>query len=129
MCIQQHSLLRVYTDEAALLGDQRIFEVVLERARAAKLLGATVHRAQTGFGHSALLHKRGFLDHNYPVIVEIVDVEANIRAFWASIAGLIGATRTLSDLSRSAVQHFAAGVVFAAIATEIIPDVMRAGTP
>jgi PII-like signaling protein len=129
MGIQQHSLLRVYTDEAALLGDQRIFEVVLERARAAKLLGATVHRAQTGFGHSALLHKRGFLDHNYPVIVEIVDVEANIRAFWASIAGLIGATRTLSDLSRSAVQHFAAGVVFAAIATEIIPDVMRAGTP
>lgn len=129
MGIQQHSLLRVYTDEAALLGDQRIFEVVLERARAAKLLGATVHRAQTGFGHSALLHKRGFLDHNYPVIVEIVDVEANIRAFWASIAGLIGATRTLLDLSRSAVQHFAAGVVFAAIATEIIPDVMRAGTP
>lgn len=129
MGIQQHSLLRVYTDEAALLGDQRIFEVVLERARAAKLLGPMVHRAQTGFGHSALLHKRGFLDHNYPVIVEIVDVEASIRAFWASIAGLIGATRTLSDLSRSAVQHFAAGVVFAAIATEIIPDVMRAGTP
>ena len=44
-------------------------------------------------------------------------------------AGLFGATRSLSDLWRSAVQHFAAGVVFAAIATEIIPDVMHAGTP
>ena len=129
MCIQQHSLLRVYTDEAALLGDQRIFEVVLERARAAKLLGATVHRAQTGFGHSALLHKRGFLDHNYPVIVEIVDVEANIRAFWASIAGLIGATRTLSDLSRSAVQHFAAGVVFAPSPLRSFPTSCVPGRP
>ena len=87
---QQHSLLRVYTDEAALLGDRRTFEVVLERARAAKLLGATVHRAQTGFGHNAHIHKRGFLDHNYPVIVEIVDVEERIRDFWTSIAGLGG---------------------------------------
>ena len=44
-------------------------------------------------------------------------------------AGLFGATRSLSKLWRSAVQHFAAGVVFGAIATEIIPDVMHAGTP
>ena len=90
MKTQQHSLLRVYTDEAALLGDRRIFEVVLERAREARLLGATVHRAQSGFGHNAHLHKRGFLDHNYPVIVEIVDTDERVRAFWASIAGLRG---------------------------------------
>ena len=44
-------------------------------------------------------------------------------------AGLFGALRSLSDLLRSAVQHFAAGVVFAAIATEVIPDVMHAGAP
>lgn len=45
------------------------------------------------------------------------------------VAGFFGALRPLSKLSRSAVQHFAAGVVFAAIATEIIPDVMHTGTP
>lgn len=45
------------------------------------------------------------------------------------VAGLFGATRSLSKLWRSAVQHFAAGVVFAAIATEIIPEVMHAGNP
>jgi len=44
-------------------------------------------------------------------------------------AGLLGATRSLSKLWRSAVQHFAAGVVFAAISTEIIPEVMHAGVP
>ena len=44
-------------------------------------------------------------------------------------AGLLGATQSLSKLWRSAVQHFAAGVVFAAISTEIIPEVMHADTP
>ena len=45
------------------------------------------------------------------------------------IGGAIGAWRTLPKLWQSAVQHFAAGVVFAAIASEIIPDVLHAGTP
>lgn len=87
---QAHFLLRIYTDEAALDGDSRVFELVLERARASKMLGATVHRAQGGFGHSAQLHRRGFLDHNYPVIVEIIDLEARARAFWISISKLSG---------------------------------------
>ena len=45
------------------------------------------------------------------------------------IGGAIGAWRTLPELWQSAVQHFAAGVVFAAIASEIVPDVLRAGSP
>lgn len=87
---QPHFLLRIYTDEAALNGDRRVFELVLDRAREAKMLGATVHRAQGGFGHAAQLHRRGFLDHNYRVIIEVVDVEERTRAFWASIASLPG---------------------------------------
>lgn len=87
---QPHCLLRIYTDEAALAGDHRVFELVLDRARQASLLGATVHRAQAGFGHGAHLHRRGFLDHNYPVIVEIVDTEERVRSFWSSIAAMSG---------------------------------------
>lgn len=90
MDTQQHYLLRIYTDEAALLGDRRVFELVLDRAREARLLGATVNRAQGGFGHGAHLHRRGFLDHNYPVIIEIVDLEDRVRAFWADIASTAG---------------------------------------
>ena len=90
MNAQPHFLLRIYTDEAALVGDQRVFELVLERAREAKLLGATVHRAHAGFGHSAHLHGRGFLDHNYPVIIEVIDVEDRLRTFSASIAAISG---------------------------------------
>lgn len=44
-------------------------------------------------------------------------------------AGFLGALAKLPELWRSAVQHFAAGVVFAAIATEIMPSVMHAGAP
>lgn len=87
---QSHCLLRIYTDEAALLGDRRVFELLLERAREARMLGATIHRAQTGFGHGAHVHKRGFLDHNYPVIVEIVDLEDRVRAFWTEIETMGG---------------------------------------
>jgi len=90
MELHSHCLLRVYTDEAALAGDRRVFELVLDRAREARLLGATIHRAQAGFGHSTHLHKRGFLDHNYPVIIEIVDLEKQVRDFWSSISGMSG---------------------------------------
>jgi PII-like signaling protein len=73
-----------------MAGDRRVSDVVLERARDARLLGATVHRAAAGFGHGAHLHRRGFLDHNYPVIVEIVDEEDRLRSFWSGMASLAG---------------------------------------
>lgn len=90
MGTQVYLLLRVYTDEAAIIGDRRVFELVLERAREARVLGATVHRAKAGFGHGAHLHRRGIIDHNFPVIVEIVDLEPRVRNFWDEIAGIGG---------------------------------------
>ena len=45
-------LLRIYTDESAYFGDQKVFEVVTTRARAAGVAGATVLQALVGFGHS-----------------------------------------------------------------------------
>ena len=98
-----HFLLRVYTDEAALVGDRRVFELILDRAKEARLLGATLHRAQAGFGHDSHLHNRGFLDHNYPAIVEIVDVEKRLRDFWHSISTTAGIG--LVTLERVAILH------------------------
>ena len=49
------------------------------------------------------------------------------------IAAVIGATVAVNarpgQVLVSAIQHFAAGVVFAAAAVEILPDVMHAGSP
>ena len=52
-----------------------------------------------------------------------------LPSFGVIAGGILGATRQLSKLAQSGVQHFAGGVVFAAIATEIIPDVLHADTP
>lgn len=53
-----HALLRIYTDETAYCGDRKVFEIVAERARDARLAGATVIEAMIGFGRSAHMHRR-----------------------------------------------------------------------
>lgn len=45
------------------------------------------------------------------------------------VGGIWGSWRQMSPLVQSAIQHFAAGVVFAAIAGEIVPDIIRARYP
>ncbi|HEV7340744.1 MAG: DUF190 domain-containing protein [Sphingopyxis sp.] len=87
---KDYALLRIYTDEMAVSGDKALFEVILEKAKAHKLLGVTVLRGRVGFGHSNLVHATSFLDHNYPLIVEIVDMPATLRNFAAQLHQLKG---------------------------------------
>ena len=79
----QAVLLRIYTDENALVGDRSLIDVIIRRARDAHLAGATVLRGRKGFGESARLHEhRPFdLNDNLPVVIEFVDEEARLRAF------------------------------------------------
>src|SRR3546814_15954285 len=87
---KDYALLRIYTDEMAVSGDKALFEVILEKAKAHKLLGVTVLRGRVGFGHSTLVHAPSFLDHNYPLIVAIVDMPATLRNFAAQLTQLTG---------------------------------------
>ncbi|NWO96025.1 DUF190 domain-containing protein, partial [Escherichia coli] len=59
---QQARLLRIYTDEAAYVGDRKVYEVVASRARDAGLAGVTVLEALIGFGRSAHVHRRHVLE-------------------------------------------------------------------
>ena len=45
------------------------------------------------------------------------------------VGGIAASIRAPGPTTRSAVQHFAAGVVFAALATELLPDVMHRRLP
>lgn len=85
-----NSLLRIFTDEMATSGDRPVFEAILERAKAHHLLGVTVLRGRVGFGHSNLIHAKRFLDHNYPLVVEIIDEDARLRAFVTEIGLMRG---------------------------------------
>lgn len=86
----QAVLLRIYTDEQALLGDQSLIDVIVRRAQEARLAGITVLRGLKGFGAGARLHQhRTFaLSDNLPVVIEIVDQEDKLRAFVQAIEDL-----------------------------------------
>jgi hypothetical protein len=72
-------LLRVYTDESAFFGDQRVFEFIAELARQQKLAGVTVLEAVLGFGRSAHLHRK------HALVIEIIDEEQRLRDFAAQL--------------------------------------------
>ncbi len=54
---------------------------------------------------------------------------AAIPAVAVVAGGVLASLRTPGPTMRSAVQHFAAGVVFAALATELLPEVMHRRLP
>ena len=84
-------LLRLYTDENAHVGDRRLVDELVRRARAAGLAGATVLRGRIGFGARAEPiheHHSFGLGDNMPMVVEIVDVEDKLRGFAESLGGL-----------------------------------------
>ena len=87
---RQAALLRIYTDETAQVGDRPLFELLVQRAREARLAGATVLRGRLGYGHSLLLHAHRSFDfeEDLPLVVEIVDDEAALRRFAATLGDL-----------------------------------------
>lgn len=87
---QSVKLLRIYTDEAAYIGDRKVFEYVASLARERRLAGATVLEALIGFGRSAHLHKRHVLESDRALLVEIVDAEDRLRAFAKEIVEVPG---------------------------------------
>ncbi|EJU13714.1 hypothetical protein LH128_07407 [Sphingomonas sp. LH128] len=79
-------LLRIYTDEAAYIGDRKVFEYVASLARDQKMAGLTVLEALIGFGTSAHVHRRHVLESDRAVVIEIVDFEDALRAFVAGLS-------------------------------------------
>src|SRR3546814_5781658 len=61
-------LLRIYTDEAAYIGDRKVFEYVASLARDRKMAGLTVLEALIGFGASSHIHRRHVLESDRAVV-------------------------------------------------------------
>ena len=95
------ALLRIHIGEADRCEHQPLYEALVLKAREKKLAGATVLRSPLGFGASSHVHSAKILQlsTDLPVIVEIVDEEEKLRAFWADVAPLIdGGLATLQRL-------------------------------
>ena len=104
------AVMRIYTDEKAKIDGGPLHSALIEKARAAKIAGATVLRGVVGFGIGGHVQRASILDlsGNLPLTIELVDDEAKLRAFFASLEGLkdIG----LVTLSPVEVLHYDGGV-------------------
>ncbi len=89
----ERSLLRlsVYLRARDTHGGRPLYHEIVERAQRAGLAGATAVRGLQGFGSSARLTAPGLLgwSGSEPVVIELVDQEARVRAFLPELDQLI----------------------------------------
>ena len=68
--------LTIYISDATYLEDEQLYKVILKKAHALDLAGATVSRCLDGFGANTRLRKRSIIDSLNPVSplrIEIID--------------------------------------------------------
>ncbi|MGH7995652.1 MAG: DUF190 domain-containing protein [Opitutaceae bacterium] len=99
-------LLRIFFGESERWHHQPLYEAIVLKAREMHLAGATVLRAQMGFGKSSRLHTNKILrlSGDLPIVIEIVDTEEKINAFLPVIDGMIGSG--LVTLEKARVLHY-----------------------
>jgi hypothetical protein len=68
-------LVRVFIGESDRLGNQPLYEAIVQKTRELGLAGATVLRGSEGFGARSVVHKAALLEmsSDLPIVIEIVD--------------------------------------------------------
>lgn len=93
------SLLRVYALAGDRVGGKELAAAIVESARAHGLKGATVLAGLTGFGRHGFDTELMALLHNpmrQPVVIEIVDETAKLKAFLPALFELNRAGRLVT---------------------------------
>jgi uncharacterized protein len=92
-------LLRIFMGEDDRADGRPLYEAVVVKAREMHLAGASVLRGPMGFGRSSRLHTAKILrlSEDLPVVVEIVDGEAQIRNFLEAIEPMLGSSLVTQD--------------------------------
>ena len=85
-------LLRIFIGESDRFEKLPLYEAIVLRARKMHLAGATVLRGPMSYGHSSHLHSAKILrlSEDLPVVIEIVDSQANIDKFLPVLDTMIG---------------------------------------
>jgi uncharacterized protein len=85
-------LLRIYIGEADHEGGKPLFQVIVERLRERGIAGATVLRGIEGYGATSHLHTTRILrlSEDLPLVIEVVDAEARLRAILPELDALVG---------------------------------------
>jgi uncharacterized protein len=85
-------LLRIFIGESERSDRKPLYEAIVLKARELQLGGATVLRGPMGFGRSSHLHSAKILrlSEDLPMVIEIVDSQANIDAFLPVLDKMMG---------------------------------------
>lgn len=76
-------MLRIFVNEQARYGHHPLYEEIVREARLRELAGATVLRGVLSYGHDMHIRMTKIMEFstNLPMVVEIVDHQANIDGF------------------------------------------------
>ena len=85
-------LLRIFFGERDRYGGRPLHDAIVHKARELKLAGATVLRGPMGYGRNSQVHRANLLDmsEDLPIVVEIVESEANINRLLPELETMIG---------------------------------------
>ncbi|MDD4109482.1 MAG: DUF190 domain-containing protein [Prolixibacteraceae bacterium] len=89
------SLLRIFISSTDRDKQQLLYESLVLKAKSAGLKGATVLKGILGFGASSVIHSYRFWEvtEKLPVVIEIIDDNEKINAFYESITPLLESMR------------------------------------
>ena len=85
-------LVRIYLGESDRWHGKPLYQAILRRLRERGLAGATVLRGIEGFGAKQHLHSTRILSlsEDLPILIEVVDEEAKVRAVLPELDGMLG---------------------------------------
>jgi PII-like signaling protein len=102
-------LMRIFVGESDRWHHRPLYEAIVLRAREMHLAGATVLRADMGYGRASRLHTAKILrlSVDLPLVIEIVDSEGKIDAFLPVIGEMLAGG--LVTLERIRILRYRAG--------------------
>ncbi len=85
------TLLRIFIGDSDRHEGQPLYKVLVQRAHALGLSGATVLHGPLGFGRHSRMHtaKLAELSSDLPVVIELVDSDAAIRRYMQEVDTLV----------------------------------------
>jgi PII-like signaling protein len=97
---QPAKLLEIYLSERDQFEGKPAYEAVLEACRVQGAAGATVFRADEGYGASTEIHQHHLMRSDRPIIVHIVDSADKIEQLRSSLEPMIDtAVLIVSDVT------------------------------
>lgn len=76
---QAGKILRVHVSEQDQYKGKPLYEAIVQRCRELQIAGATVFKGLEGYGETAEIHRAHLIGHDQPILITIVDSEAQIR--------------------------------------------------